>query len=168
MGTTRRPLGLVGSRSPRGARSDWPTIDPKLRSSIIEGLSVFLLVFDLLDVARTFCPPKFAAAPPRRAARRHRRRRTPAPAARQGDRRGLRPRAERAGGNEPAPVARRRGARKQRGSRRCRDVRRRCKPLLQRRKTRGTLVVDQPSEVLADAAGNSAERRGADCVAGGG
>ena len=37
---------------------DWLTIDPKLRSSIIEGLSVFLSVFDLPDVAGTFCPPK--------------------------------------------------------------------------------------------------------------
>ena len=36
----------------------WLTIDPKLRSSIIEGLSVFLSVFDLPDVAATFCPPK--------------------------------------------------------------------------------------------------------------
>ena len=36
----------------------WLTLDPKLRSSIIEGLSVFLSVFDLPDVAATFCPPK--------------------------------------------------------------------------------------------------------------
>ena len=43
---------------------DWLTIDPKLRSSIIEGLSVFLSVFDLPDVAATFCPPKPVAAPP--------------------------------------------------------------------------------------------------------
>ena len=43
---------------------DWLTIDPKLRSSIIEGLSVFLSVFDLPDVAATFCPPKPAAEPP--------------------------------------------------------------------------------------------------------
>ena len=42
---------------------DWLTIDPKLRSSIIEGLSVFLSVFDLPDVAATFCPPKPAAEP---------------------------------------------------------------------------------------------------------
>ena len=37
---------------------DWLTIDPKLRSSIIEGLSVFLSVFDLPNVAATFCPPR--------------------------------------------------------------------------------------------------------------
>ena len=42
---------------------DWLTIDPKLRSSIIEGLSVFLSVFDLPDVAATFCPPKPVAVP---------------------------------------------------------------------------------------------------------
>ena len=46
-------------RGSRGAgRAAWLTIDPKLRSSIIEGLSVFLSVFDLPDVAATFCPPK--------------------------------------------------------------------------------------------------------------
>ena len=43
---------------------DWLTIDPKLRSSIIEGLSVFLSVFDLSDVAATFCTPKPPAEPP--------------------------------------------------------------------------------------------------------
>ena len=37
---------------------DWLTLDPKLRSSIIEGLSVFLSVFDLPDVAAVFCPPR--------------------------------------------------------------------------------------------------------------
>ena len=42
---------------------DWLTLEPKLRSSIIEGLSVFLSVFDLPDVAATFCPPR----PPGRA-----------------------------------------------------------------------------------------------------
>ncbi len=42
---------------------DWLIIDAKLRSSIIEGLSVFLSVFDLPDVAATFCPPKPAAEP---------------------------------------------------------------------------------------------------------
>ena len=42
---------------------DWLAIDPKLRSSIIEGLSVFLSVCDLPDVAATFCPPKPATEP---------------------------------------------------------------------------------------------------------
>ena len=43
---------------------DWLTIDPKLRSSIIEGLSGFLSVFDLPDVAATLCPPKPAMERP--------------------------------------------------------------------------------------------------------
>ncbi len=43
---------------------DWLMLDPKLRSSIVEGLSVFLSVFDLPDVAQTFCPPPPADAPP--------------------------------------------------------------------------------------------------------
>ena len=48
----------------RWHRQDWLTLDPKLRSSIIEGLSVFLSVFDLPEVAATFCPPKPAVEPP--------------------------------------------------------------------------------------------------------
>ena len=43
---------------------DWQALDPKLRSSIIEGLSVFLSVFDLPEVASVFCPPTPPAAPP--------------------------------------------------------------------------------------------------------
>ncbi|MDE2905778.1 MAG: hypothetical protein OXQ28_06795, partial [Acidobacteriota bacterium] len=42
----------------RWYHGDWKALDQKLRSSIIEGLSVFLSVFDLPDVAATFCPPK--------------------------------------------------------------------------------------------------------------
>ncbi len=42
----------------RWYRHDWLALDPKLRSSIVEGLSVFLSVFDLPDVAAVFCPPK--------------------------------------------------------------------------------------------------------------
>ena len=41
-----------------GTRRTGVTIDSKLRSSIIEGLSVFLSVFDLPDIAATFCPRK--------------------------------------------------------------------------------------------------------------
>ena len=48
----------------RGYGQDWLMLDPKLRSSIIEGLSVFLSVFDLPDVAQTFCPPPPAPGPP--------------------------------------------------------------------------------------------------------
>ncbi|MDE0652231.1 MAG: TraM recognition domain-containing protein [bacterium] len=36
---------------------DWLQLDPKLRTSIVEGVSVFLSMFDLPDVARVFCPP---------------------------------------------------------------------------------------------------------------
>ena len=36
---------------------DWNTLDNKIRSSIVEGVSVFLSMFDLPEVARVFCPP---------------------------------------------------------------------------------------------------------------
>src|SRR2546426_7912611 len=40
---------------------DWARIQPKLRTSIIEGISVFLSLFDdNPDVKRVFCPPKAA------------------------------------------------------------------------------------------------------------
>ena len=40
---------------------DWARIEPKLRTSIIEGISVFLSLFDdNPDVKRVFCPPKNA------------------------------------------------------------------------------------------------------------
>ena len=45
---------------------DWLTIDAKLRSSIFEGLSVFLSVFDLPDVATTFVRPSRPSRRPRR------------------------------------------------------------------------------------------------------
>ena len=48
----------------RWHEQDWQALDQKLRSSIIEGLSVFLSVFDLPDVARVFCPSAPPAAPP--------------------------------------------------------------------------------------------------------
>ena len=50
----------------RWYQHDWQMIDNKIRSSIVEGISVFLSIFDLPDVARVFCPPpppKKAAAP---------------------------------------------------------------------------------------------------------
>ena len=37
---------------------DWNTLDNKIRSSIVEGISVFLSMFDLPQVARVFCPPR--------------------------------------------------------------------------------------------------------------
>ena len=37
---------------------DWRRIEPKLRTSIVEGISVFLSLFDdNPGVKRTFCPP---------------------------------------------------------------------------------------------------------------
>ena len=51
----------------RWYQHDWQMIDNKIRSSIVEGISVFLSIFDLPDVARVFCPPpppKKEPAPP--------------------------------------------------------------------------------------------------------
>ena len=42
---------------------DWNTLDNKIRSSIVEGVSVFLSMFDLPSVARVFCPPAPEAQP---------------------------------------------------------------------------------------------------------
>ena len=36
---------------------DWSKLDAKLRTSIVEGISVFLSLFDQPDVAGVFCPP---------------------------------------------------------------------------------------------------------------
>ena len=44
---------------------DWNTLDNKIRSSIVEGVSVFLSMFDLPAVARVFCPPAPEARPVR-------------------------------------------------------------------------------------------------------
>lgn len=38
-------------------RNDWMQLDEKLRSSIVEGISVFLSLFDDPRVANVFCPP---------------------------------------------------------------------------------------------------------------
>ena len=48
----------------RWYRYDWLQLDPKLRTSIVEGVSVFLSMFDLPDVARVFCPPAPQPAAP--------------------------------------------------------------------------------------------------------
>ena len=37
---------------------DWRNLDVKLRTSIVEGISVFLSLFDQPDVADIFCPPR--------------------------------------------------------------------------------------------------------------
>ena len=44
--------------------NDWLQLDPKLQSSIVKGLSVFLSVFDMPDVASVFCPPPPARETP--------------------------------------------------------------------------------------------------------
>ena len=36
--------------------NDWQTLDNKIKSSIVEGVSVFLSMFDMPDVAKVFCP----------------------------------------------------------------------------------------------------------------
>jgi hypothetical protein len=41
----------------RWYRKDWMELDAKLRTSIVEGISVFLSLFDQPDVAGVFCPP---------------------------------------------------------------------------------------------------------------
>ena len=41
-------------------RHDWSKLDSRLRSSIVEGVSVFLSLFDQPEVADVFCPPKEA------------------------------------------------------------------------------------------------------------
>ena len=35
---------------------DWQALDNKIKSSIVEGISVFLAMFDMPDVAKVFCP----------------------------------------------------------------------------------------------------------------
>ncbi len=41
----------------RWYRKDWMALDAKLRTSIVEGISVFLSLFDQPEVAGVFCPP---------------------------------------------------------------------------------------------------------------
>ncbi len=95
-------------RRSRGAgRAAWLTIDPKLGSSIIESLSVFLSVFRPTRRRRDVLPAEAGkgasrlARGPADAAVFAGRRRAPAPAARPGDRRGQGPRLEHARGDRP-------------------------------------------------------------------
>ena len=46
-------------------RHDWSQLDERLRSSITEGVSVFLSLFDQPDVADVFCPPQSVYGEPR-------------------------------------------------------------------------------------------------------
>ena len=41
----------------RWFENDWQKLDNKIKSSIVEGVSVFLAMFDMPDVAAVFCPP---------------------------------------------------------------------------------------------------------------
>ncbi len=43
---------------------DWSKLDAKLRTSIVEGISVFLSLFDQPDVAAVFCPPPSTVSEP--------------------------------------------------------------------------------------------------------
>ena len=49
---TRERVGAVK----RWFVHDWQTLDNKIKSSIVEGVSVFLAMFDMPDVAKVFCP----------------------------------------------------------------------------------------------------------------
>ena len=42
---------------------DWIKMDPKLRTSVVEGISSFLGLFDMPDIARVFCPQVQAPSP---------------------------------------------------------------------------------------------------------
>ena len=56
----------------RWFEDDWTRIEPKLRTSIVEGISVFLSLFDDNPrVKHTFCPPKDTYDADRNADRRH-------------------------------------------------------------------------------------------------
>ncbi|MXZ37990.1 MAG: TraM recognition domain-containing protein [Holophagales bacterium] len=48
----------------RWYRNDWLALDNKLRTSIVESVSVFLSIFDLPDIARLFAPPSPTANAP--------------------------------------------------------------------------------------------------------
>ena len=53
-----------GAAIERWYHYDWLQLDSKLRTSIVEGVSVFVSIFDLPDVARVFRPlPPRSAAP---------------------------------------------------------------------------------------------------------
>ncbi|MDE0389689.1 MAG: type IV secretion system DNA-binding domain-containing protein [Rhodospirillales bacterium] len=53
----------------RWHRHDWKQLDKKLQSSIVEGISVFLGLFDQPEVARVFCPSKSERGAERKAKR---------------------------------------------------------------------------------------------------
>ena len=60
-----RPIPRTGASNCEAVKrwfyNDWRRIEPKLRTSIVEGISVFLSLFDDNPVVkRTFCPPRSA------------------------------------------------------------------------------------------------------------
>ena len=63
--TTAREIRLRVEAVNRWYVHDWNTLDNKIRSSIVEGVSVFLSMFDLPAVARIFCPAAPEARPGR-------------------------------------------------------------------------------------------------------
>ena len=85
----------------RWFQHDWMRIEPKLRTSIIEGISVFLSLFDdNPSVKYTFCPPKACYDPVANADGRYGR---PAAAVRRADRVRPRRRPQLPGRREPRP-----------------------------------------------------------------
>ena len=54
--TSHLPLTVEAIR--RWHDNDWKKLDTKVRTSIVEGISVFLSMFDLPEIASVFCPPK--------------------------------------------------------------------------------------------------------------
>ena len=55
-GHTSRQLHVAAIR--RWYKSDWLQLSNKLRSTIVEGISVFLSMFDIPEIASSFCPPE--------------------------------------------------------------------------------------------------------------
>ena len=53
---TPRQLHVAAIR--RWYKNDWLQLSNKLRSTIVEGISVFLSMFDIPEIADSFCPPK--------------------------------------------------------------------------------------------------------------
>ena len=54
----RRTRRLRFEAVDRWVRKDWAQLDPKVRTSIVEGISSFLSLFDQPEVADAFCPPR--------------------------------------------------------------------------------------------------------------
>ena len=50
-------------------KQSWLALDEKLRTSIVEGVSVFLSIFVVPDVCRIFCPPDPETVPPEEVSR---------------------------------------------------------------------------------------------------